>query len=96
MKNFPFETLHSAGGLEIRKFSAFLEEDELSWHRDREDRVVTLLSGSGWMLQLDESKPILMSPGKDFFVPAGVWHRAIRLNESTDLVVQVLKSIKCV
>lgn len=51
--------------------------DELTWHRDRNDRVVVVMEGSGWSFQRDNSTPSPVNPGDVIHISAGEWHRVI-------------------
>jgi hypothetical protein len=65
-------------GVFIREFSEEVSSEELVWHRDQEDRIVTVTESSGWMFQRDNQMPIAMRPGDQFFIPALEWHRVIK------------------
>lgn len=71
----------------IRIFSKDVDTDELHWHRDREDRIVTPLSENDWLFQRENSLPEpIQSPIK---ISKGEWHRVIK--GTTDLKIKVLK-----
>jgi quercetin dioxygenase-like cupin family protein len=93
-KELPFDLLEYSPHLEIRKFDSKLTEEETQWHRDAEDRLVRKISGEGWLIQLDEQIPAPLRSEESYFIPAGVWHRVIRTDTATDLVVQVHKRCK--
>ena len=46
MNNFPFKQTKS-GNVLLREFSADIDSKELVWHRDREDRVITVAESKG-------------------------------------------------
>ena len=46
--NFPFTEQQINTQLFIREFSADVDEMELIWHTDREDRVVSVIEGNNW------------------------------------------------
>ena len=48
----------------IRTFSEEVNELDLIWHRDREDRRIVVESGKGWKLQKDNQLPIVMEQNK--------------------------------
>ena len=77
MSRFPFKQKKS-GSILIREFSASVASSELAWHRDREDRVITVTESRGWLLQRDNDVPVEMKPGDQFFIPALEWHRVIK------------------
>lgn len=72
---------------DIRTFSKDVDSDELKWHRDREDRVVTPLSRNDWLFQHDNELPRPIDG--EIRIPRGEWHRVIK--GTTDLVVRVQK-----
>jgi hypothetical protein len=72
---------------DIRTFPKDVDSEELKWHRDREDRVVTPLSQNDWMFQRDNGLPQPIDG--EIRVPRGEWHRVIK--GTTDLVVRVKK-----
>ena len=76
--NFPFEEQQVDSQLFIREFSADVDEMELIWHTDREDRIVNVIEGNGWKFQFDEELPIEMEDGIDITIPKGVIHRVIK------------------
>ena len=74
----PYKETKLSGSVVLREFSADVDIDELVWHRDQEDRVVTVTESVGWKLQLDNQMPQDMVPGESYFIPAMEWHRVIR------------------
>ena len=83
---YPFKQKKN-NGLLIREFSKNVSSDELVWHRDREDRDVTVLEGSGWQLQMDNRLPVYLTPGKTYHIPRNTYNRVIKGN--TDLLVEI-------
>jgi hypothetical protein len=49
-----------------------------SRHRDRETRLVEVIDGNGWQLQLDNELPVEMKKGGKYTIPEGVYHRTIK------------------
>ena len=76
--DFPFEEEQINENTFIRTFSADVDEMELIWHEDRENRVIKVLEGNGWKFQFDEELPIEMINGIDITIPKGVIHRVIK------------------
>lgn len=64
-------------GVRIRKFKSENLVSESTWHRDRQDRLVEVINGSGWKIQVDNKLPIVMEVGDVYRIPAGLWHRII-------------------
>ena len=86
MKNFPFEE-NIEDGYHIRTFTNDVEDSELVWHRDKEDRIVESVGETNWMLQMDNEVPKIIE-GK-FFIPKNTYHRVIK--GGGDLTVKVKK-----
>ena len=76
--DFPFEEQQVSTNKFIREFSADVDEIELIWHRDREDRVVSVIEGNGWKFQFDEELPVEMTEGKSISILKGKLHRVIK------------------
>ena len=60
----------------IREFSQEVPEEELVWHRDREDRIVEPLHTTDWKLQLDDELPVIID--KPIFIKRENFHRLIK------------------
>lgn len=59
----------------IRTFSASVAEDELKWHWDEQDRLVTPIHDTDWLFQFDDQRPLPLIKGVSIFIKAGTWHR---------------------
>ena len=86
MNKLPFEQ-YERHGLLIREFSKDVDSDELAWHRDKEDRLVVVKEGTGWMLQAENKLPESLSEGSIHFIPRNTYHRIIK--GSTSLVIEI-------
>lgn len=84
--NFPFDE-NIVDGYHIRKFSENVENSELVWHRDKEDRIVESVAYTDWMIQIDNQLPIPLT--ERTLIPKDVYHRVIK--GSGDLIVRVKK-----
>ncbi len=62
----------------IRVFNNDVDSGELKWHRDRETRLVEVIEGDGWFLQLDNELPVKMTKGGVYTIPEGIYHRTIK------------------
>jgi quercetin dioxygenase-like cupin family protein len=71
----------------IRKFSSNVDELDLVWHQDKEDRLVEVLEGEGWKFQRDNNVPVDMKIGDRIFIPEGEIHRIIK--GTTDLKIKI-------
>lgn len=72
---------------DIRTFSQDVNQFELVWHRDKEDRIVTPLHSTDWKFQIDNDIPRVIQ--KEIFIPKETYHRLIK--GSGDLKVKVQK-----
>lgn len=74
----PYQDLQITEKSKIRVFESNVDSGELHWHRDRETRLIEVLEGNGWMLQLDDELPVEMKMGNQYLIPEGVYHRTIK------------------
>ena len=73
----------------IRIFSSNVLSEELVWHRDKEDRKITVLEGEGWQFQFNGELPFELKENMIFKIPEGMYHRLIKCK--TDLVLKIKK-----
>ena len=59
-----------------RKFTQDIDEEELVWHRDRNDRHVEVLGDTDWQLQFEDSIPQQLRD--TIFIPKDTYHRLIK------------------
>lgn len=64
-----------------------VDESELKWHWDGEDRLVEPLCDTDWQFQFDNELPQRIY--KEIFIPAGMIHRVIK--GTGELVVKITK-----
>jgi hypothetical protein len=88
MSNLPFRE-NMTDGYNVRTFSSTLDEDELKWHFDEEDRIVVCEHETDWQIQIDNKLPTRIEKDKKYFIPEGEYHRIIKGNG--DLIVKVKK-----
>jgi hypothetical protein len=74
-------------GFYYRTFSCDLDNDELVWHRDKEDRIVEVLEESDWKFQMDNELPIKLEG--QIFIPKNTYHRVIK--GTKDLNIRIKK-----
>ena len=74
---------------ELRTFYSSVNSDDLVWHRDLEDRKVTVLEGEGWQFQFNGSLPIELMKDRIFEIPRDMYHRIIK--GKTKLVLRIEK-----
>jgi hypothetical protein len=84
--DYPFEQIE-LNNKKIRTFSPEVEDDELKWHQDLNDRNVTILENGGWSFQMEDELPTKLQNAKQIFSPKLVWHRVIKGDNK--LVVEI-------
>ena len=52
----------------IRTFSKDVNPLDLVWHSDREDRMIEVLEGEGWKVQLDNRLPLALTKGDRIWI----------------------------
>lgn len=88
-KELPFDE-KGKGNVRERIFSKNTDEMELKWHWDEQDRIVTPLHKTDWMLQLDNELPVKLIEGNEYFIPVGVYHRVIKGTGDLNIKVRLL------
>lgn len=73
----------------IRTFKSDLNETELKWHFDEEDRIVICEEDTDWLFQMDNQLPTKIDRNTPIFIPEGEYHRIIK--GTGDLTVKVKK-----
>jgi len=84
----PYTDLEITDSYIIREFTENIDPIELMWHRDNEDRTLEVIGETDWMIQLDNSLPILLKG--NIFIPRHEWHRVIKGQKN--LLVKINKS----
>lgn len=64
----------------IRVFLESVNDDELKWHVDQEDRIVKILESNNWFLQMDNQLPKELISGQTYEIPKETYHRVIKGN----------------
>ena len=62
----------------IREFSNDVDEMDLVWHEDPENRRIEVIEGNGWKFQYDDQLPFEMIDGVEFTIIKGQIHRVIK------------------
>ena len=71
----------------LRTFHKDVLSEDLVWHRDRNNRIVEVLEGEGWEIQLEDKLPELLEKGREYVIPAYTFHRIKR--GTTDLKLRI-------
>ena len=82
----PYSEIRSQNNLR-RVFKPNVDNSELVWHRDKEDRIVESSGHTDWMVQLDNQLPIPLT--ETVLIPKEVYHRVIK--GTGDLTVKIKK-----
>ena len=85
----PFKETKISDNTFIREFSQDTDSGEMTWHRDRESRIIESIGDTDWGIQLDNQLPIKIE-GK-VFIPMGVYHRLIK--GTGDLKINLTKLV---
>ena len=76
MNDLPFKETSLGNNEYVREFSEDVDNHELEWHIDKEDRIVEVIDNDGWEVQIDNELPKLL---KDkLFIPKETYHRIIK------------------
>lgn len=79
-------------GLNLRKFDVSAPDENYVWHRDQENRLVTILSGDGWCFQYENALPFVLKKGSKISIKENEYHRLLK--GTTDLLVRITKTNK--
>jgi len=76
-----------------RTFKHDVLSEELVWHRDRKDRFIEVLEGTGWEIQFDNNLPKVLNKGDQFFIPSEFYHRIKRGTTDLKLKIEELDAV---
>ena len=65
--------------------------EEYVWHRDKNDRFITVLEGEGWMFQFDDELPKNINITEMLFIPKMMYHRLIK--GKTELRIKIHEKV---
>ena len=78
----PYQELRTFDTI-LRKFKEDIHEDELVWHRDRNDRQVEVVGTTDWQFQFEDSIPQQLQDS--IFIPKDTYHRLIKGTGNLDI-----------
>ena len=87
--DLPFTEKSVGNNQYIREFNADIDNHELEWHIDREDRTIEVIENKNWQVQLDNNLPTLLK--ETIFIPKETYHRVIK--GTGNLKVKITKHI---
>ena len=66
----PFEDFDNVGVKKTftRVFKESVKKEQLLWHKDRKDRKVKVVYGTGWKLQYDNQLPTELIIGQNYYI----------------------------
>lgn len=82
----PFEQTIK-NGIKTRIFNESIDDHELKWHQDENDRIVRIVKSNGWKFQMDNELPITLKEGDEITIPSKTYHRVIK--GSGDLIIKI-------
>jgi len=85
----PYINIETTDNYIIREFSQDIDELDLIWHMDDEDRTIVAIEETDWLFQFDDELPLsLNSP---IFIPQHKIHRVIK--GTNNLKIKIAKHI---
>ena len=86
----PFEDFDNVGVKKTfkRVFKKDVEEDQLIWHKDKRDRKIKVIWGTGWKLQMDNELPFDLEVGQNYFIEKETFHRLHKGNGELKLEIK--------
>jgi len=85
--SIPYKETGLGNNQYLRTFSEDVDDHELEWHKDREDRIVEVIENHGWEFQMDNELPIHLE--NTLFIPKETYHRVIK--GTGKLIVRITK-----
>jgi hypothetical protein len=71
-----------------RVFKQNIEDKQLIWHKDRKDRTVKVIYGTGWKLQYDNELPTELEIGQNYCIKKEQFHRLHKGNSELKLEIK--------
>lgn len=66
------------GKIFTREFNVNIDEKELTWHRDKKNRIVEVLESGGWYFQKDNEFPRPLIDNEFFSIKKNSYHRILK------------------
>jgi hypothetical protein len=76
-----------------RLFSKDVNSDELTWHRDLQNRIIYTKDKTDWQFQFNNNPPIDIEQNKKISIPKNTYHRLIKGKEDLSLIVMIENNI---
>src|SRR5210317_403451 len=71
-----------------RVFKEDIDNEQLIWHKDKKDRVIKVLWGTGWKLQYDNDLPFELEVGQNYHIKKEEFHRLLKGNSELKLEIK--------
>jgi len=71
-----------------RVFKENVANSELVWHRDKNNRVIKVVWGTGWKLQMDNQLPYELEVGQNYHINKETFHRLHKGNSELKLEIK--------
>ena len=71
-----------------RVFKEDVEQEQLIWHKDKNDRKIKVIWGTGWKLQMDNELPFDLEVGQNYFIEKETFHRLLKGNSELKLEIK--------
>lgn len=75
----------------IREFNSDINENELKWHTDDEDRIIVCEHDTSWKIQIDNNLPKNIIKNKPFYIKKNVFHRLLKGDDKLILKINKIK-----
>jgi len=85
--NLPF-TEEIKNDYYIRTFNSDVIEEDLKWHRDKEDRIIICEEKTDWKFQKDNQLPICFD--NEIFIEKETYHRLLKGSGGITLKIKKL------
>ena len=86
----PYSQTNVLKNIFIRVFNP--DDNEMFiWHRDKNSRIVKIISCDNWKLQIDNELPIILKEGCNYLIQKEVWHRIIAGNKELKIEITELE-----
>lgn len=93
--NFPFneDKINENNNYQefLRTFSFNLNNNELIWHLDKEDRLIKIIQTDNWFFQIENELPVKLLINDQILIKKETWHRLINNNAKIDLIINLIK-----
>ena len=87
MSDKPYKQKNFSPNKLIREFSSDINTSELTWHRDKNNRLIRVLNENDWLIQFDNELPIKLIEGEYLHIPEKMFHRVIK--GKSNLVIEI-------